>query len=209
MSTNEETPLLVEPQVRYADVPKQQSAVPTPLPKLQFFTICFIQFAEPVTAVVIYPFIVHLVRDTGITGGDDAQNGYYAGFIVSIRCFSGKHWYNLLFPLICLPQESLFYASEALTTLQWGRLSDRIGRKPPLVLGMLGLAAAMTGFGLSTAFVPLLVFRSLQGVFNGNIGITKAVMAEITDSTNMTRGSSTVADSRLTMLMSPRSQHFL
>jgi MFS family permease len=85
-------------------------------------------------------------------------------------------------------QESLFYASEALTTLQWGKLSDRIGRKPPLVLGTLGLAAAMTGFGLSTSFVPLLVFRSLQGVFNGNIGITKAVMAEITDPTNMTRG---------------------
>jgi MFS family permease len=69
-------------------------------------------------------------------------------------------------------------------------LSDRIGRKPPLVFGTLGLAAAVTGFGLSTTFVSLAIFRSLQGVFNGNIGITKAVLAEITDSSNVTRGES-------------------
>ena len=142
-----------------------QDKKPTPLPKLQFFTVCFIQFAEPITAIVVYPFIVQLVRDTGVTGGNENLNGYYAGLI-----------------------ESLFYATEALTTLQWGRLSDRIGRKPPLVFGMLGLATVVTGFGLSTSFVSLVIFRALQGMFNGNIGITKAVMAELTDSTNMARG---------------------
>jgi hypothetical protein len=87
MSAEEHTPLLVDPQVASVNNPKPQSAVPTPLPKLQFFTICFIQFAEPVTAVVVYPFIVQLVRDTGITGGDEAQNGYYAGFIVGVNHF--------------------------------------------------------------------------------------------------------------------------
>jgi MFS family permease len=56
------------------------------------------------------------------------------------------------------------------------------------VFGTLGLAAAVTGFGLSTSFVPLVIFRSLQGVFNGNIGIIKAVLAEITDSSNVARG---------------------
>jgi MFS family permease len=92
--------------------------------------------------------------------------------------------------LSSLSQESLFYLSEAVTTLQWGRLSDRVGRKPPLVFGTLGLAAAVTAFGLSTSFVSLAIFRSLQGIFNGNIGITKAVLAEITDSSNVARGQS-------------------
>jgi hypothetical protein len=55
----------------------------TPLPKLQLFSILYLQFGEPITATVIYPFIVQLVRDTGITGGDEAKTGYYAGFIVS------------------------------------------------------------------------------------------------------------------------------
>jgi hypothetical protein len=54
----------------------------TPLPRLQLFNVFFIQFAEPVTATVVYPFIVQLVRDTGITGGDEARTGYYAGLIV-------------------------------------------------------------------------------------------------------------------------------
>jgi hypothetical protein len=58
------------------------------------------------------------------------------------------------------------------------------------VFGTLGLAAAVTGFGLSTTFVSLAIFRCLQGVFNGNIGITKAVLAEITDSSNVARGES-------------------
>lgn len=67
-------------------------------------------------------------------------------------------------------------------------VSDRIGRKPPLIFGMMGLAVAVTGFGLSTTFVPLVIFRALQGVFNGNIGITKAVMGEITNPSNTGSG---------------------
>jgi MFS family permease len=55
---------------------------PTPLPKLQIFLISFIQIAEPIIATVIFPFVVQLIRDTGVTGGDEAKTGYYAGFIV-------------------------------------------------------------------------------------------------------------------------------
>ena len=89
-------------------------------------------------------------------------------------------------------QESLFFASEAVTVLGWGRLSDRIGRKPPLVLGTLGCAAAVLGFGLSTQFWMMVFCRSLQGVFNGNIGITRAVIAEITDATNIAQAYSLI-----------------
>lgn len=56
----------------------------TPLPKFQLFLVLLIQFAEPITALVIYPFINQFVRDTGITKGDDKKTGYYAGVIVSV-----------------------------------------------------------------------------------------------------------------------------
>lgn len=46
-----------------------------------------------------------------------------------------------------------------------------MGRKPVLLLGPFGLAISMLGFGLSKSFTSLLVFRFLQGVFNGNIGM--------------------------------------
>jgi MFS family permease len=40
-------------------------------------------------------------------------------------------------------------------------------------------------FGLGREFWVLAVTRALQGICNGNIGVTKSVMAEITDSSNM------------------------
>ena len=55
---------------------------PTPLPKFQIFIVYLIQFAEPITALVIYPFVNQFVRETGITNGDELKTGYYAGIIV-------------------------------------------------------------------------------------------------------------------------------
>jgi len=81
-------------------------------------------------------------------------------------------------------QESIFYAAEALTVLHWGRASDTIGRRPILLGGMIGLAGSMIGFGLSKRYWMLILSRCAQGAFNGNIGVTKSVMAEITDVTN-------------------------
>ena len=49
--------------------------------------------------------------------------------------------------------------------------SDRLGRRPLLILGPLGLSLAMLGFGMSTQFWTLLAFRILQGIFNGTIGL--------------------------------------
>ena len=55
---------------------------PTPLPKFQIFIVLLIQFGEPITALVIYPFVNQFVRETGIINGDERKTGYYAGIIV-------------------------------------------------------------------------------------------------------------------------------
>ncbi|EAU89606.1 hypothetical protein CC1G_02495 [Coprinopsis cinerea okayama7 len=133
----------------------------TPLPKLQLFIAIFIQVAEPVTCTVIYPIVNDLIRSLGITHGDETKTGYYVGIV-----------------------ESIFYAAECLTVMHWGRASDIVGRKPILLGGMAGLALSMFGFGLSKRYWLLLLSRALQGAFNGNVGVTKSVMAEITDATN-------------------------
>ena len=59
-------------------------AVPTPLPWAQLLILYLIQFAEPITGLVIFPFINQFVRETGITGGDETRTGYFAGIIVRI-----------------------------------------------------------------------------------------------------------------------------
>lgn len=68
--------------------------------------------------------------------------------------------------------------------LQWGRASDHIGRKPVLLGGLLGLTLSMLGFGVSRAYWALVLSRCAEGALNGNIGVTKSMMAEITDHTN-------------------------
>ena len=67
-------------------------------------------------------------------------------------------------------KESLFFLAESATVFHWGRASDRFGRKPILLLGPLGLSFMTLAFGLSSNFWMLVVFRCLQGMFNGNIG---------------------------------------
>ncbi|KAG2103145.1 MFS general substrate transporter [Suillus discolor] len=137
----------------------------TPLPKLQIGILMTLRLVEPIASMSIFPYINQLIRELGITGGDDAAVGYYAGII-----------------------ESLFFVAQTLTVLRWSRLSDRIGRKPVLLVGLSGTCMSMLCFGLSTTFWGLVVSRCMCGVLNGNVSVLKTMLGELTDSTNMAQG---------------------
>ncbi|KZP23803.1 MFS general substrate transporter [Athelia psychrophila] len=143
----------------------KETKKPTPLPKLQIFVLLLCQLSEPITSQCILPFITQLIRELDVTGGDEANVGYYAGLIIS-----------------------LFFLTESIFVMQWSRLSDHIGRKPVMVAGLLGLSISMICFGLSKTFWSLVVSRCLAGALNGNIGVIKSMMSEITDPTNIAQG---------------------
>ncbi|KAG1876636.1 MFS multidrug-resistance DHA1 sub-family [Suillus subalutaceus] len=155
---DEETPLLRSEGNALAKKPQ------TPLPWRQFSMVLVSQIAEPMTSQVISPFAPQLIRDIGITHGDEALVSFYVGLL-----------------------HSLFFVTEALTMFHWGRLSDYIGRKPVLLIGLFGISLSMLCFGLSKTFWTLVISRCLVGALNGNIGVIKSVTAEMTDSTNMAR----------------------
>src|SRR5205807_10672265 len=48
-----------------------------------------------------------------------------------------------------------------------GKLGDMFGRKPFLLVGMVGFVGASALCGLSQNMVELVLFRALQGVFGG------------------------------------------
>ncbi|KIJ05905.1 hypothetical protein PAXINDRAFT_92787, partial [Paxillus involutus ATCC 200175] len=143
------------------DVPKR----PTPLPKVQIVILLLACLIKPIASQSILPYINQLVSELDIVGGDNRKVGYYAGLI-----------------------ESLFFVTEALTVLQWSRVSDRVGRKPVLLLGTFGLCLSMLCFGLSRTFWALVLSRCITGALSGNTGITKSIMGELTDATNRAQG---------------------
>ncbi|KAJ1889558.1 hypothetical protein LPJ81_006106, partial [Coemansia sp. IMI 209127] len=71
--------------------------------------------------------------------------------------------------------------------MYWGRLSDRIGRRPILFIGLTGNLVSFLIFGLSKSFWVALAARSLNGLLSGNVVIIKSIFAEISDDTNRAR----------------------
>jgi len=61
-----------------------------------------------------------------------------------------------------------------------GRLSDRVGRRPILLLSLAGSAASLVLCGLAGSLWLLLVARALAGLFGGSIAAAQAVIADVT-----------------------------
>jgi DHA1 family tetracycline resistance protein-like MFS transporter len=70
----------------------------------------------------------------------------------------------------------------------WGRLSDRIGRKPILVGGLIGTAASYVLFAHADSLGMLLASRLLAGFFGANISTAQAYIADVTTHENRAKG---------------------
>jgi MFS family permease len=72
--------------------------------------------------------------------------------------------------MLTTSQESSLYFAKAATVYQWGRLSDKLGRRPILLMGPLGLGLSTCALGATNNAWVQTTARSLQGVFGGNLG---------------------------------------
>ncbi len=61
----------------------------------------------------------------------------------------------------------------------WGKISDRVGRKPVLFVSILGTAAGFLMMGMATALWVLFVARIIDGIAGANIGTAQAYVADI------------------------------
>ena len=60
----------------------------------------------------------------------------------------------------------------------WGRVSDRYGRRPALMIGLLASALAFTVFGLATSLWLLFLSRIVQGAGGGTTGVAQAYISD-------------------------------
>jgi multidrug resistance protein len=71
----------------------------------------------------------------------------------------------------------------------WGHLSDRVGRKPVLLLGLLGNAAGLALFGISSGLPMLYAARGLSGLMSSAaLPTAMAYVADVTDDKSRGRG---------------------
>ena len=60
----------------------------------------------------------------------------------------------------------------------WGKVSDRLGRKPVLLLGMLGTVAGYMVLGLAGSVLMLMAGRLVAGIAGANISAAQAYLAD-------------------------------
>ena len=70
----------------------------------------------------------------------------------------------------------------------WGRLSDRIGRRPVLMISLATSAVGYTIWGLSTSLAMLFVSRIVAGFGNANLAVAQAYIADVTPAENRAQG---------------------
>jgi MFS family permease len=70
----------------------------------------------------------------------------------------------------------------------WGRLSDRIGRRPVLLWSIAATAVGMAFVGAAPSLLLLLAARAFSGVATANIAVAQAYVADVTPPEQRARG---------------------
>tara|TARA_R110002060_G_scaffold68760_1_gene77479 strand:+ start:489 stop:950 length:462 start_codon:yes stop_codon:yes gene_type:complete len=118
------------------------------------FFQAIVRLAEPIALTSIFPYAWPLVQKFHVGNKSDAS--FYAGLLISA-----------------------FGLAESLTGMYWGGLSDRIGRKPVLLMGCAGTMISMIMLGFASNIWVAVAGRALGGFLNGNIGVIQTMVEEL------------------------------
>lgn len=91
----------------------------------------------------IFPYSYCMIKSFNITS-NDGQISLYAGMVTSAFAFA-----------------------EFSSGVPWGRLSDRVGRKPVLLTGLAGTGFSMLVLGFAPNLPVAMLGRALGGLLNG------------------------------------------
>uniref|UniRef100_A0A5B7B9V3 Major facilitator superfamily (MFS) profile domain-containing protein n=1 Tax=Davidia involucrata TaxID=16924 RepID=A0A5B7B9V3_DAVIN len=127
-------------------------------PGVPFKHFCFLWIVVLCAALPIsslFPFLYFMIKDFHIAKREE-DIGYYAGYV-----------------------GSSFMLGRALTSVIWGMVADRYGRKPVIMIGTITVVIFNTLFGLSTNFWMAVSTRFLLGSLCGILGPMRAYASEV------------------------------
>jgi MFS family permease len=134
----------------------------------KLFTLMATAFVDMLGLLMIIPLLPFYVKELGGSGIDilglHLGIGIITGFIISS-----------------------FTIAQLLSAPMWGRFSDRVGRRPVLLVALGAAAIAYLIFGFAHSLFVLFVSRLVQGAGGGTVGVIQAYVADSTDPKDRTR----------------------
>ena len=128
----------------------------------KLFTLMITAFVDMVGLLMIIPLLPFYVKSLGGAGinvlGLHLGIGTISGIIVGA-----------------------FTVAQLLSAPLWGRFSDRVGRKPTLLIALTAAGIAYLIFGFATSLWLLFLSRVVQGAGGGTVGVIQAYVADSTD----------------------------
>ncbi|HET7565984.1 MAG TPA: MFS transporter, partial [Gemmatimonadaceae bacterium] len=81
-----------------------------------------------------------------------------------------------------------FSAAQLMSAPFWGRVSDKYGRRPALLAGLIASVISYIIFAYADSIWLLLVSRLVQGAGGGTTGVIQAYVADSVEPRNRARG---------------------
>ena len=114
------------------------------------FVLFLVTMIDMIGFGIVIPFLTYLVEDLAAAEGI-TEVGLWVGLLMTS-----------------------YSAAQFLFSPFWGSVSDRIGRRPVLMIGLIGNTVFFAMFGLANTLMIALAARFLAGVFNGNLAVARA-----------------------------------
>lgn len=128
----------------------------------KLFALMGIAFVDMVGLLMIIPLLPFYVKTLGGSGidvlGMHFGIGIIMGFIVAA-----------------------FTVAQLASAPMWGRFSDRVGRRPALLIALGASGIAYLFFGFAHSLLVLFLSRLIQGAGGGTVGVIQAYVADSTD----------------------------
>src|SRR6266480_5811626 len=128
----------------------------------KLFTLMATAFVDMLGLLMIIPLLPFYVKTLGGSGIDVLGMHFGIGIIIGFIVAS-------------------FTFAQLLSAPMWGRFSDRVGRRPTLLIALGAAAIAYLIFGFAHSLLVLFLSRIVQGAGGGTVGVIKGYVADSTD----------------------------
>lgn len=155
--------------------------------KLMFLTM----FLDLIGFSIIFPMFPALAKHYLATDADNVFLKAIFSLVGDLQTFGGEGALANSASSIVLfggILGALYSLLQFVAAPMWGAISDKVGRKPVLVISILGLFLSYGLWFFAGSFTLLILGRAIGGLMSGNLSIASAVVADVTDQKNRSKG---------------------